>query len=68
MNRIGSSCWYKDTDNTWTGGKLLSWSTDHVEGENGFGPYPVGVIEDEKTGCCKSIYVENICFASIPPT
>lgn len=75
-NRIGSACWYRrqpkygvpKTEWKWTFGTLRAWSTDHVEGDNGFGPYPVGVVEDSESVQCFSIHVEDICFASAPPT
>lgn len=71
-NRIGSACWYlpkksASKDAVWQLGYLRQWSTDFIEFENGPGLYPVGVIEDDKTKCCHSIIVEDICFASIPP-
>lgn len=73
-NRIGSACWYRTYDGVrkawseWRGGRLRAWSTDNTEGESGFGNFPVGVIEDDKTACMKSIYVEWICFATVPPS
>lgn len=72
MNRIDSACWYREWSKPenkwiWFGGRLRAWSTDHEEFESGPGLYPVGVIEDDKTGCCKSIHVGYICFAAVPP-
>jgi len=72
-NRIGSACWYhlpnisNRPNNPWRGGKLRAWSTDHEEFETGPGLIPVGVIEDDMTGECHSIYVANICFVALPP-
>ena len=70
-NRVGSSCWYRRfDDNKWSGwctGRLLAWSTDYQELENGVGNYPVGIIEDYATMCCFSIIVTQICFAAVPP-
>ena len=68
-NRIGSSCWYRTVDpavktlTDWKMGKLRSWSTDSEE----LGPFPVGVVEDDRTGLCHSVFVERICFAAVPP-
>lgn len=73
-NRIGSACWYRTFDystrswSKWMGGALRAWSTDYVEGEVGFGLFPVGVVEDEKTLRCVSVPVGEICFAAIPPS
>ena len=75
-NRIGAACWYKPADvktkysvasGEWRGVYLRAWSTDHEEFESGPGPFPVGVVEDEKTGQCHSIYVTRICFNTEPP-
>lgn len=67
-NRIGASCWYEDNmTGVWRAGWLRCWSTDHNAPENNTEPFPVGVIEDESTGRCHSIYVEGICFAAVPP-
>lgn len=65
INRIGSSCWYRITDQ-WKAGRLLAWSTDHEGTEFGPAHFPVGVIEDEKTNRCISIPVSQISFAAIP--
>ena len=68
-NRIGSSCWYRSFDpatktlTDWKTGKLMAWSTDNEE----MGPFPVGVVEDDRTGMCHSVFVERICFAAVPP-
>ena len=73
-NRIGAACWYKPDARAgvmggkWLGGKLRAWSTDHEETEEGPGLFPVAVIEDDQTGCCHSIYVTRVCFATVPPT
>ena len=72
MNRIGSDCWYKPRDaklhkKVWRAGTLRAWSTDFVELESGPALFPVGVIEDDKTGLCQSVYVAHICFAAVPP-
>jgi len=71
-NRIGEACWFKPADisnghdlGKWRGGRLRAWSTD-CENES-MAPFPVGVIEDDKTGMCLSIYVTRICFSAIPP-
>ena len=72
-NRIGSSCWYRSfnpatkTLSNWKTGKLRAWSTDHEEYESGPGLIPVGVVEDDRTGLCHSVFVERICFAAAPP-
>lgn len=66
-NRIGAACWYKSNDNDWLPGTLRAWSTDHEEYDMGPGQVPVGVVEDDETGRCHSIYVERISFASAPP-
>jgi len=72
-NRIGDACWYRLWDGhprkplKWTGGTLRAWSTDCIEAENGFGLFPVGVVEDRTTGCCYSVPVVDICFGAIPP-
>lgn len=72
-NRIGSACWYlptafKQSLGKWRPGHLRHWAVDFDEpGENGFMQFPVGVIEDDETGCCHSIYVDRICFALEPP-
>ena len=66
------------TAGKWRGGHLRAWSTDHQEFvawstdheevvDLGPGMFPVGVIEDDDTGLCHSIYVERICFATVPP-
>jgi hypothetical protein len=67
MDRIGSSCWYREQKinnrgliefTKWTGGTLRHWGVDeHIT---------VGIVEDEKTRLCKKISVENICFATSP--
>jgi len=75
-NRIDGACWYRRSPGLrvprqewkWTGGMLRAWSTDYQEFENGPGMYPVGVVEDDNTGCCFSVHVEDICFAAIPPS
>lgn len=73
-NRIGDACWYRDFDartrswSKWAGGWLRAWSTDHIEGEVGFGLFPVGVVEDEQSRRCVSVPVAQICFATVPPT
>lgn len=74
-NRIDGACWYRRSPGLrvprqewkWTWGILRAWSTDYQEFESGPGMYPVGVVEDDKTGCCFSVHVEDICFAAIPP-
>jgi hypothetical protein len=76
-NRISNACWYQPADlnsasssplGKWHSGTLRAWATDWEDfGENGRGQFPVGVIEDAKTGMCHSVYVSRICFASIPP-
>ena len=67
-NRIGAACWYQPSiGQKWVGGTLLAWGTDFEELNDQMGPIPVGIIEDDKTKCCYSIYVKRICFASIPP-
>ncbi len=73
-DRIGSDCWYQKYDYekrvaSWHAGRLLSWSTDHVEGNDGsFGHFPAAVVEDIGTGMCHSVRVDLICFAAAPPT
>ena len=72
-NRIGATCWYRDGSGpratwSWACARLRAWSTDHQEYDSGPGPFPVGVVEDDKTGCCHSVHVMDICFASIPPS
>jgi hypothetical protein len=72
-DRIGSACWYQVWDeksrswSLWKTGRLLAWSTDYIEGNDGFGNFPVGVIEDERTLGCVTTRPEQITFASIPP-
>ena len=75
-NRIGSACWYRlakfreseqAPEGPWKTGHLRAWSTDHEENTSGFGPFPVGVVEDDLTGLVHSIYVRRICFAAVPP-
>ena len=76
-NRLGEACWYRQADakpgsshtaGKWRVGRLRAWSTDHQEFvDSGPGMFPVGVIEDDETGLCHSIYVERICFATVPP-
>jgi hypothetical protein len=46
---------------------VLHWSTDHEEYENGPGPIPVGVVEDDETRKCHSVYVGMINFALEKP-
>lgn len=73
-NRIGSACWYRMFKNVkgkwgwtpWRGGRLRLWSTDHQEYENGPGPFPVAVIEDDLTSSCISVPVAGVSFASTP--
>lgn len=61
-------CWYQiATHAKWRGGKLHGWGTDCEGVEDGYAPFPAGIIEDDKTGCVHSIYVTRICFASVPP-
>ena len=56
--------WYKtDKALDWKGGRLRAWSTSSDDK----GPYPVAVVEDEKTGCVHAVHVELLCFATIPP-
>lgn len=58
-------CWYKVNDNaSWVAGIFHAWSMDS-EG-NGL-IFPVGIIEDEKTGKIQAIYVNRICFRTVPP-
>lgn len=70
-NRIGAECWYKIADgpcSEWRRGWLRAWSTDHERcAEDGEWPIPVGVIEDQETLYCLSVYVERICFADEKP-
>lgn len=65
-NRIGSACWYKSRK-FWRLGHLRMWSTNHVECENGPAPFPVAVVEDDKTMICDAIPVFDVCFAATPP-
>lgn len=71
-NRIGSSCWFREyirrggTYTEWKPGVIRLWTTDHIEYDNGPGPFPVGVIEDSTTLAMKSIPVQDITFAAIP--
>jgi hypothetical protein len=71
-NRIGAACWYRtyiaatQQLSEWKRGRLRAWSTDCIEGEAGFGNYPVGVVEDDVTLCCESVPVGWICFAAVP--
>lgn len=72
-NRIGSACWYKLADSPnmpWKGGTLRAWGTDFDQPNSEsheVALFPVGVVEDDKTGLCHSVYVTRICFAAIPP-
>ena len=72
-NRIGAACWYKPADtkqpSAWLAGHLRMWGTDFDEpgGSGEYIQFPVGVIEDDVTGLCHSIYVTRICFAAVPP-
>ena len=77
LNRIGDACWYQLADlnsasssplSKWRGGRLRMWATDWEDfGENGPAQFPIGVIEDDKTGMCHSVYVSRICFGTVPP-
>ena len=72
-NRIGAGCWYRLADNPmveagkWRLGTLRSWGEDYDEFESGPGMFPVGVIEDDVSGLCSSVYVSRICFSAMPP-
>ena len=72
-NRIGEACWYRRYDRrtqkllTWQAGKLLAWSVDCEEYEQGIGHMPVGIVEDDKTMQCCVVLVERICFSREPP-
>ena len=72
-NRIGDACWYRIfsmPERTWTPwrrGFLRAWSTNYIEGEGGFGNYPVAVVENAETLSCDVPYVGNISFADTPP-
>ncbi len=75
QERVGCKCWYREwitpsgcapQCGPWKGGSLLFWSTNHVEYEEGPGPFPVGVIEDDTTHDVTSIPVDRITFAAIP--
>jgi hypothetical protein len=62
-NRIGDACFYQPAyGDPFRCGRLLAWSTDHVECEHGYGNFPVGVIEDTETGEVHSVYAERITF------
>jgi len=75
-NRIDCACWYRKSPGhkvpraewKWIGGTLRAWGTDYQEFESGPGMYPVAVVEDGKSGCCLSVHVEDVCFASVPPS
>ena len=73
-NRIGSACWFCKFDSKvkrvddWEGGKLRAWAIDSEESDGSYGPFPVGVVESDKTGLCHSVSVERICFAAVPPS
>lgn len=72
-NRIGEACWYRRYDRRaqellpWQAGKLLAWSVEHEQYEQGIGHMPVGIVEDGKTMQCYTVLVDRICFAGIPP-
>jgi hypothetical protein len=65
-NRIGDPCWYLFNGKA-RGGVLRMWGQDHQEYDSGPGIIPVGVVEDDVTRCLVSVYVNNVCFASVPP-
>jgi hypothetical protein len=66
-NRIGCSCWYQlATSQAWRAGILRAWSIDY-ENCDFTQQFPVGIIEDDETEMCQSIYVKRICFAEFPP-
>jgi len=75
-SRIDGYCWYRKSAGygiprqewKWMSGTLRAWSTDYQEFESGPGMYPVGVVEDNKTGFCFSIHVEDICFSDVDPS
>jgi len=65
------TCWYQRAPYRkdlapWRGGIVHAWGTDNQSDEVSM-PIPVGVVEDDKTGTVHSVYVERICFASVPP-
>ena len=61
-------CWYQPRkSHDYRRGWLHQWGTDHLEYENGPGPYPAGIIEDQETHHCHSICVEDISFAEQAP-
>lgn len=72
-NRIGDDCWFRVLDyasrtwSVWTKGVLRAWSTDHIDGEAGFGLFPVGVVENVTTGRCVSTPVAEIIFSDDEP-
>lgn len=71
-NRIGEQLWFRlivlrEGIHEWRRGILRMWSVDYEEFESGPGNYPVGVIEDCKTGDVRSIHVDRLSFANDKP-
>ncbi len=63
-------CWYRDQREglgEWQRGELHLFTTDHIEYENGPGPFPVGVIQNIETGQMYSIPVDQISLADEKP-
>lgn len=65
--RVGTACWYM-MDGKWLGGRLLCWGHDSEICDDGVLTFPVGVIEDDASCRCVSVYVNEICFGTIPPS
>ncbi len=72
-NRVGMWCWYKIAAATsgpameWRRGTVLAWSTDSEESELGWGPFPVGIVEDNETCEVRSISVTRVNFSDEQP-
>jgi len=72
-NRIGQKCWYYVYDfkaraaGPWLQGFLRMWGTDFIEFESGTGLFPIAVIEDDETGKCCSVPVDQVHFSATKP-
>jgi hypothetical protein len=71
-NRIGESCWWQFIQlrqgiNEFRRGRILAWSTDFEDLQDGKGQYPVAIIEDLESGKVHSIPVELIRFCEHQP-
>lgn len=77
------ACWYRHDPKSpcasqingkpipWRGGSVVAWAQDFLENSDsdGYGhtQYPVGVVVDASTSFVYSVYIANICFATVPP-